>query len=71
LEKDYGLKEKHAVKLVGHPGAGLSGGFYKDFMHYKDSKKGQYITMHQASKVIRILDMIKESSIEGKTVQFK
>jgi len=71
LQKDDGANEKHEVKLVGHPGAGLTGGFYKDFIHYKDSKKSQYITMQQASKVVKILDMIKESSLEGKTVQFK
>jgi len=70
LEKEDGSKEIQNIKIVDHPGAGLSGGFYKDFIHYKDDEKDKYITMYQASKVVKILDMIKRSSLENKSILF-
>ena len=71
LEKDDDFKEIQNIKIVGHPGAGLSGGFYKDFISYIEGKKDKHITMYQASKVVKILGMIKKSSLENKSILFK
>ena len=69
IKKD-GKNEIQNIKLVGVEESGLEGGFYKDIIPYMKGSKKSFVTMYEASKVIRILDLIKESSQKGSFMKF-
>jgi len=67
---DKGEKEIQNIKFADYPGAGLSSGFYRDFVKFLAKQKKEFVSMYEASKVIKILDMIKKSSEEKKYIEF-
>ena len=69
IKKD-GKNDIQTTKLVGIKESGLEGGFYEDLIPYMEGKKKEFVTMYEASKVIKILDLIKESSEKGVSMKF-
>jgi len=69
INKD-GKNDIQHTKLVGIKESGLEGGFYDDLIPYMSGKKNSFVTMYEASKVIKILDLISESSDRGAFVKF-
>ena len=65
IKKD-GKNEIQRIKLVGVKESGLEGGFYQDLIPYMKGKKKSFVTMYEASNVVRILDLIKQSNDKGK-----
>ena len=68
--KDDGKKEIQKIKMVNHPGAGFSHGFYRDFIQFLKGKEKKFVTMYEGSKVVKILDLIKRSSEEKRYISF-
>lgn len=68
--KDDGKKEIEKIKLVGVCESGLEGGFYEDLVPYLNGKKKDFVSMHEAAKVVKVLEMIKKSSEENRFVEF-
>ena len=69
IKKD-GRNEIQNIKLVGVKESGLEGGFYADIIPYMKGKKKNFVTMYEASKVVRILDMISQSSEKKAVIKF-
>ena len=68
--KSNGQKEIQKIKMVDHPGAGSSSGFYDNFVKYVKGEINEFVDMYEGSKVIKILEMIKKSSIENRSISF-
>ena len=68
--KKNGKNDIQNTRLVDIAESGLEGGFYEDLIPYMKGKKKEFVTMHEASKVIKVLDLIKESSEKGVAVKF-
>ena len=68
--KDDGKKEIEKIKLVGVCESGLEGGFYEDLVPYLNGKKKDFVSMQEAAKVVKVLEMIKKSSEENRFVEF-
>lgn len=68
--KNDGKNEIQTVKLVGVKESGLEGGFYKDIIPYMEGKKKNFVTMYEASKVIKVLDLARESSEKDTLIKF-
>ena len=69
--KNDGKNEIQNIKLVGVKESGLEGGFYTDIIPYMKGKKKNFVTMYEASNVVRILDLIKQSNDKGKVVDVR
>ena len=69
IKKD-GKNDIQTTKLVGIKESGLEGGFYDDLIPYMKGKKKNFVTMYEASKAIRVLDLIKDSSEKGVSINF-
>ncbi len=74
VELDYikkdGKNDIQTTKLVDIKESGLEGGFYEELIPYIKGKKKDFITMYEASKVIKVLDLIRESSEKDRLVRF-
>ena len=68
IKKD-GKNDIQTTKLSGIKESGLEGGFYRDLIPYMKGEIKDFVTMYEASKVVRILDLINESSIKGDIVK--
>ena len=64
------VKEKQNIRLAGYPGSGNSDGFYKDFVLFLKGDKKEFLSMHDAAKSMKILDMIRESGKKNNYVSF-
>ncbi len=69
IKKD-GKNDIRYTKLVGIKESGLECGFYYDLIPYMKGKKKSFVTMYEASNVIKILDLIRESSEKGTFMKF-
>jgi predicted dehydrogenase len=56
-----GNKEIKNINLVGHPGAGCSGGFYEDFVRFINGEKKEFLSMHMSSLSMKVIDAIRQS----------
>ena len=65
-----GKNDIQNTKLVDIEESGLEGGFYEDLIPYMEGKKKDFVTMYEASRVIKVLDLIKESSEKDKLIKF-
>ncbi len=65
--KDDGTREDQAIKLVGV--TELNSGFYDDFVLFAAGKLKSFVSMHEASNVVRIIDLIKKSHNEKKFIK--
>jgi len=68
--KDNGKKESQRYKLYDICESGAEGGFYEDLVPFLDGKKKEYVSMYEASKVVRVLELIKKSSDENRYIEF-
>ena len=68
--KDDGKKEIKKIKLVDYPGSGLSDGFYVDLVKFAKGEKKEFISMHESSKAMKILDLIRKSSKENRFMTY-
>jgi len=68
--KKTGKNDVQTTKLAGIKESGLEGGFYDDLIPYMKGKKKDFVTMHEASKVIKILDLISQSSDKKAVIKF-
>jgi predicted dehydrogenase len=50
--------------------SGAEGGFYEDIVPFLDGKIKSFISMHEASQVIKALDLIRKSSETGEVIAF-
>ena len=69
-QKPDGKKEIQKLKMVGVCESGIEGGFYADLVPYLNGEKKRLVSMYEASKVIKILEMIKRSHEECRFVAF-
>ncbi|MCL5069683.1 MAG: Gfo/Idh/MocA family oxidoreductase [Actinobacteria bacterium] len=67
--RNDGNNEIENLKLVGIKESGLEGGFYKDLIQHMKGGKKNFVTMYEASEVVRILDLIKQSSEKGEVLK--
>ena len=67
-KKDDKTSEISKIKL--EDVSELSKGFYNDLVLYLDGKRKNFISMYQASKVVKVLDLIKESDSKNQFIKF-
>ena len=70
-EKEDGEKVHEKIELVDVKEFGIEGGFYRDLVPFLEGRKKEFVSMYEASKVIKILDLIKESSEENRFIPLK
>jgi predicted dehydrogenase len=70
-QKDDGEKIHEKVELVGVTESGIEGGFYRDLVPFLEGKKKEFVSMYEASKVVKILEMIKQSSEKNQFISYK
>mgnify|MGYP005842781345 CR=1 FL=1 len=58
------------LELVGVRESGIEGGFYRDLVPFLEGKKSEFVSMYEASKVVKVLELIKRSSEENRLMQF-
>jgi len=70
-KKDNGEQIFEKIKLVDVKESGIEGGFYRDLVPFLEGKLDHFVSMHDTAQVIKILEMIKKSSVERKYIPFK
>jgi hypothetical protein len=50
--------------------SGIEGGFYRDLVPFLDGKIDKFVSMYETSKVVKVLELIKKSSEQGKYLAF-
>ncbi len=68
--KDNGETINEKIKLVDSMESGIEGGFYRDLVPFLEGKVDKFVSMYETSKVVRVLEMIKKSSEQGKYLSF-
>lgn len=63
--RDDGKKVKEKISLAEYPGSGNSDGFYRDFVRFTKGSKKEFLSMYDAAKSMKILDVIRESNKKG------
>ena len=69
-ENEYGKKELVNIDMKGVCESGMEGGFYEDLIPFMEGRKDTFVSMYEASKVVKVLEMIKKSSQENRFVKF-
>ena len=57
-------------ELVGAQESGIEGGFYRDLVPYLNGEKSEFVSMYEASKVIKVLELMQISNREKRVVQW-
>jgi hypothetical protein len=70
-EKEDGEKLHEKIELVDVKESGIEGGFYRDLVPYLEGKRKDFVSMYEASKVVKVLDLIKQSSAENRYIPFE
>ncbi len=65
-----GRKETQKIRMAGVAESGLEGGFYHDLVAFLRGEPRPYATMYEAAKTVKILDLIRRSSTEGKQLAY-
>jgi len=68
--KANGKRESQKYTLFDVCESGAEGGFYEDLVPFLNGEIKEYVSMYEASKVIKVLDLIKKSSAENSYVEF-
>ena len=66
-----GKREIQRIQMTGVCESGLEGGFYAELVPYLNGEKKPYATMYEAAKTVKILDLVRQSSKEGRFVEYK
>lgn len=69
--KDNGEEIYEKIELVDVKESGIEGGFYRDLVPFLEGQLDKFVTMYEASKVVKVLEMIKQSSIENRYIPFE
>ncbi|MFO7928668.1 MAG: Gfo/Idh/MocA family oxidoreductase, partial [Candidatus Humimicrobiaceae bacterium] len=64
-----GKKQIEKIKLVDVKESGLEGGFYQDLIPYLNGEIKNHVSMYDAAKVIKVLELIKKSSEENRVLK--
>lgn len=67
----YGKQRTDVIKLHDVKESGLEGGFYDELVPYLNGQIKGFVTMEQASDVVKTLELIKRSSDEKRLVDWK
>ncbi len=67
-QNDDGTSENQIIKLENV--SELTKGFYNDLVLFLEGKKKDFVSMHDASKVVKIIDMIRKSNETGKFINY-
>lgn len=70
FENGYGKKELMKIDMKGVCESGMEGGFYEDLVPFLEGRAKEFVSMYEASKVVKVLEMIKNSSQENRLVKF-
>lgn len=70
LYEQHGEKTRERLELIGARESGIEGGFYRDLVPFLEGRVERFVSMYEASKVIRVLEAIKQSSEENRFVVF-
>ncbi len=70
LETPAGEKSHHAVELVGVKESGIEGGFYRELIPFLEGKQAGLVDMHEAARVVKVLEMVAQSSREQRFVSY-
>ena len=65
-----GRKETRKIILHDVKESGIEGGFYEDLIPFVEGKKKEFVSMHEAARVVKVLELIKQSSEENRFVEF-
>jgi len=65
-----GRKESRKITLHDVKESGIEGGFYEDLIPFLKGKKKEFVSMHEAAKVVKVLELIKKSSDENRFIAF-
>ena len=65
-----GKKETRRIILHDVKESGIEGGFYEDLIPFLEGKKKDFVSMYEAARVVKVLELIKKSSNENKFVPF-
>lgn len=68
-QREDGKKETRLVELHEVCESGAEGGFYEDLIPFVEGRKEQFVSMHEAARVVQVLELIKRSSRDGCFVQ--
>jgi scyllo-inositol 2-dehydrogenase (NADP+) len=69
-EDNEGQKVHEEIKLMDVKESGIEGGFYRDLVPFLEGKIDSFVSMHEASKVVKILELTKRSSEENQVITF-
>lgn len=67
-QKDDGTRENKTIKM--EDVSEITKGFYNDLVLFLEGKKKDFVSMYDASKVVRVIDLIRQSSETGKFVNY-
>ena len=70
FDRPNGKTERHSIHLVDVCESGLEGGFYQDLVPYHQGKTQSFVSMYEAAKVIKVLDLIRRSNDEKQVVPY-
>lgn len=68
--KDNGEKIIEKIKLVDVKESGIEGGFYRDLVPFLEGKLDHFVSMYETAKVVKILELIKQSSEKREYIPF-
>ncbi len=66
--RENGEKETRLVRLHDVCESGAEGGFYEDLIPHVEGRKKEFVSMHEAARVVQVLEMVKRSSQESRFV---
>ena len=68
--RENGRKESRKLTLHDVKESGIEGGFYQDLIPFVEGRKKDFVGMYEAAKVVKVLELIKKSSIENRFVAY-
>lgn len=70
-ETPEGEKMHETIKLIDVKESGIEGGFYRDLVPFLEGKIKNFVSMYEAGKVVKILEMTRKSSDEKRFIPFE
>jgi predicted dehydrogenase len=65
-----GKKETQLFKFHDICESGAEGGFYDDLIPYLNGEKSEFVSMYECAKVMRVLDLIRESNHQKRNMPY-
>ncbi len=67
---DRGESIREKYELIGAQESGIEGGFYRDLIPFLEGKKPNFVSMYEASQVIKTLELMQISNRENRVVSW-